>query len=388
MALQRTICANFLTKRLPSIITLGSRSDCESGLLHSRCGFGASEDHRRTALEIVPDYGQSRACSFVLQIISGKRPCIHRSEVPPNLQCVHEMCTKYTQKGRKKRLFSTFFDDFYPCLRTSRRPFSIVLPTRKASFPQIGMESGSLSYRTPTNVWASRPTFQLSPAPLFTNHYSLLHGSLSTDHCPLTTVPCPCRGPRRQVLVAGVADRCYPCCNAIFRDHNPDPDAPSPAIRALHAGHLAALRGHLHRRAVRLALLASAHGRRRRLPCPGRPAHGRDRQPDHLLHQRHPLHREAPPALLAGRRNLQDLRRKRLCHPPAQHPGHARPHLAGVALGAPRLGTPRRPLCRPRRAYLHRTVPLHTLHHSRGGARLLSAPCPLLPHHRPGVRPP
>jgi hypothetical protein len=40
---------------------------------------------------------------------------------------------------------------------------------------------------------------------------------------------------------------------------------------------------------------------------------------------------------------------------------------------APRMGTARRPLCRPGRAHFHRAVSLHPLHHSRGGSSPFSA---------------
>src|ERR1039458_6492501 len=56
--------------------------------------------------------------------------------------------------------------------------------------------------------------------------------------------------------------------------------------------------------------------------------------------------------------------------------------MAGVAMGATRLGPSRGALCRPGRAHLRWAVSLYPLHHSRGATEPLSADCPVLPAHR------
>ena len=100
----------------------------------------------------------------------------------------------------------------------------------------------------------------------------------TTEACSLISIPC-CKNPG-----------CYPQCNGIFLFIQFGPHPAPPRERPLYGGHVAALSRHIFRGSSRLSLLPAATRRCGRLARPGRPAHRRLRQLDHLPDQRHPLH--------------------------------------------------------------------------------------------------
>jgi hypothetical protein len=75
------------------------------------------------------------------------------------------MRAKSAQKGVNKGLIRAYFAYFYIVLETSMAYLHGILTTCKAPFPQIGVQTASLSASRPTNLSAHRPTFnfQLSP---------------------------------------------------------------------------------------------------------------------------------------------------------------------------------------------------------------------------------
>jgi hypothetical protein len=81
-------------------------------------------------------------------------------------------CAKSARKGANKGLIRAYFAYFYIVLETSRAYFYGRMTTCKAAFPQIGVQTASLSASRPTNLSAHRPTFNFQ---------------LTTVHCPLTT---------------------------------------------------------------------------------------------------------------------------------------------------------------------------------------------------------
>ena len=145
---------------------------------------------------------------------------------------------------------------------------------------------------------------------------------------------------------------------------------------------MAASGGHLRRRTVCLAVHAAAVGRRGRQPRAGGAAHGRERRPGDAEGQRDTVSGKAAAALLAGRRALSHLWRKRVCDPPAQCAGAAGLRVDRLSVGAPRLGAARRILCRAGSADLDRAVSVYALRDSRGAAELSAAAGALLLHHR------
>jgi hypothetical protein len=162
----------------------------------------------------------------------------------------------------------------------------------------------------------------------------------------------------------------------------------SPPASAFHARCLAAVCGHLCRRAVCFPFLAAAARRRRRRPRAGRAAHGETGDLDHLEDQRHSLHREAAAALLDRRRPLQASSARTPLPPtcPTRWPCSASPGSRGCGLAAP--GGPRRPLCRawacsPPSA--HFSLPASSFPRRSSASSCWS---PSTPHHRPRGRPP